>query len=937
MTMPSGPKPRFRPIIRVFVSSTFSDLLHERNALQDHVWPELERYCLLHNFQFQAIDLRWGVPGEAGLDHRTMRICMEELRRSQEVSPQPNFLILLGDRYGWRPLPEEITEAEFQSLKAKATAQGELEALETWYRCDNNAVPPVYVLRSRRPEDRPLGDTNDYTVGTRKTRDNPDAADTPWELVEKALWHIINRAFPPSPANLVGRFRRILGRDKPLPSLVKFQTSATEQEIWHGALRVADAPRHVLAFSREIGNLGAVAEDPRLRDAATGHPGLKDFVNVDESGNTDPLLHEAVQTLKTRLRQMLGENYLEAPERAKLQRTSDSAGQPCLEISTDHLDSLCTQILDRLVPIIQQQIDDYYHVPETVAGASLSGEVLRDLKREREEHERFAAERAPVGVFVGREAEKAKILAYLAGASDRLFIVYGVSGSGKSALLAVAAGEAAAQPGAIVVQRFLGITKRSSDLRSLLVDLCQGLREHFRLADELPTNVRMLEKEFYEQLKNATAQRPIRIFLDALDQLDPADAADSLWWIRSTPLPPHAKLVLSCLSDSDDEVAGRPYAVLKQRGFLTPDNSVAIEHLSPPEAQLLWTRWLDQARRRLTDRQQAAVAARILVPKATAHRQPLYLRILFEESRLWRSYDVPPRLGASLPKLLRSLLDRLSLPAAHGPLVEPALAYLVSARYGLVETELLEILLRDPDYRHKLIAGAQHALPAKAKRIPIALWSRLRYDLAPYLTERGAPGGSVLHFYHRQVGNYAAERFAGTPARRYQWHRRLARYFRRQPWWLESPEEQRRRMQPPYSARPAHVRKITELPDQLLALAREAKAAGLSSETDQAYDWIEGLFQKLPFLEAKNEAGLVFELVGDFSRALDTLPEARAQRRILRLLEEALRRDIHFIARHARDYPQGMFQCLWNSGWWYDCPEAAAALSPLSLRERGRG
>ena len=44
---------------------------------------------------------------------------MEELRRSQEVSPQPNFLILLGDRYGWRPLPEEITEAEFQSLKAE--------------------------------------------------------------------------------------------------------------------------------------------------------------------------------------------------------------------------------------------------------------------------------------------------------------------------------------------------------------------------------------------------------------------------------------------------------------------------------------------------------------------------------------------------------------------------------------------------------------------------------------------------------------------------------------------------------------------------------------------------------------------------------------------------------------------------------------------------
>jgi hypothetical protein len=40
---------------------------------------------------------------EAALDHRPMQICFEELRRSQQISPQPNFLILLGNRYGWRP------------------------------------------------------------------------------------------------------------------------------------------------------------------------------------------------------------------------------------------------------------------------------------------------------------------------------------------------------------------------------------------------------------------------------------------------------------------------------------------------------------------------------------------------------------------------------------------------------------------------------------------------------------------------------------------------------------------------------------------------------------------------------------------------------------------------------------------------------------------
>ena len=80
---------RLLPVIRVFVSSTFSDFRQERDWLQQSVFPELERYCLDRQFQFQAIDLRWGVPGEAGLDHRTMRICFEELRAPSRFRHSP--------------------------------------------------------------------------------------------------------------------------------------------------------------------------------------------------------------------------------------------------------------------------------------------------------------------------------------------------------------------------------------------------------------------------------------------------------------------------------------------------------------------------------------------------------------------------------------------------------------------------------------------------------------------------------------------------------------------------------------------------------------------------------------------------------------------------------------------------------------------------------
>ncbi|MCA9086482.1 MAG: DUF4062 domain-containing protein [Planctomycetaceae bacterium] len=43
MSEPTAPN-RHLPIIRVFVSSTFSDLKHERNALHAKFWPELEPY-----------------------------------------------------------------------------------------------------------------------------------------------------------------------------------------------------------------------------------------------------------------------------------------------------------------------------------------------------------------------------------------------------------------------------------------------------------------------------------------------------------------------------------------------------------------------------------------------------------------------------------------------------------------------------------------------------------------------------------------------------------------------------------------------------------------------------------------------------------------------------------------------------------------------------
>ena len=88
---------------RVFVSSTFSDLKAERNRLQQDVFPRLRDLAAEHGCRFQAIDLRWGISEEASLDQQAMNICLGEIERCQKTSPRPNFIVLLGDRYGWCP------------------------------------------------------------------------------------------------------------------------------------------------------------------------------------------------------------------------------------------------------------------------------------------------------------------------------------------------------------------------------------------------------------------------------------------------------------------------------------------------------------------------------------------------------------------------------------------------------------------------------------------------------------------------------------------------------------------------------------------------------------------------------------------------------------------------------------------------------------------
>ncbi|MBI2301068.1 MAG: hypothetical protein HYU66_19325 [Armatimonadetes bacterium] len=90
----------------------------------------------------------------------------------------------------------------------------------------------------------------------------------------------------------------------------------------------------------------------------------------------------------------------------------------------------------------------------------------------------------------------------------------------------------------------------------------------------------------------------------------------------------------------------------------------------------------------------------------------------------------------------------------------------------------------------------------------------------------------------------------------------------------------------------------------------------------QAWDHAVATLTSLRYCERRAAAGQVFDLAADFRRVCQAMQAEHPWRLNLRLLDQALRRHLHFIGRHREDYPQALFQCLWNEAWWYDTPKA---------------
>lgn len=90
--------------VRLFISSTFTDMHAERDYLIKKIIPRLREKCATRRLHLIEVDLRWGITEEESQSGSTMQLCLSEVYNSQI------FVSMLGARYGWVPSTNQVPD-----------------------------------------------------------------------------------------------------------------------------------------------------------------------------------------------------------------------------------------------------------------------------------------------------------------------------------------------------------------------------------------------------------------------------------------------------------------------------------------------------------------------------------------------------------------------------------------------------------------------------------------------------------------------------------------------------------------------------------------------------------------------------------------------------------------------------------------------------------
>jgi hypothetical protein len=495
------------------------------------------------------------------------------------------------------------------------------------------------------------------------------------------------------------------------------------------------------------------------------------------------------------------------------------------------------------------------------------------LAEESDFHERFMESR--LRVYVGREPINDAIAAFVERDEPAACLVTGPSGSGKSAALArFATDYPQKHPRTLVIPHFIGASPASTNPRQMLRRFCLSLKNSFGFAEDIPQDFNELAPLFRGFLTRIPADRRTVFVLDALNQMDATDNAQSLYWLPKD-LPGHVKIIASCIDEGDkSEPILQAFA---HRTF----QPIPVQALKDSEQRQIIRAVPSLSAKTLDDVQ----VDLLLSNPATSN--PLFLLVTLEELRgfgsfeqldrrivafphpiepdpRWRNWLIKAQQAAgSLPdeQKRQSQLKRLAQIESSLNAVTP-----VADTLTAVFLQVIERLEMDFDRSVvadilTLLAASHHGLQEKELKALTTTQSKhddlfiVLRQLRPYLLNRD----NLIDFYHRNLAEAIARYYFATPKRETQAHTRLANYFRAQ-------------ADPDHSGRwlGKEPRGFTELPHHLDRAQRDAE--------------LHAILDDLGYLDGRCSCGDIHAFIDDFQRL------SRADQPILEVLRRHAQR-----------------------------------------------
>ncbi|XP_033743457.1 NACHT domain- and WD repeat-containing protein 1-like [Pecten maximus] len=700
-----------RSIVRIFISSTFSDMRAERNAIVREATPKLRDFCAEHDLDFQMVDMRWGVTDDSQNDHSVEKICLLEVENCQKISLGPNFVLIKGSRYGFRPIPTEISSEDFTLLTSYTTNPEHTKLLHTWYKKDDNSQPPQYILQPIRSQFTFFGD---YSPGC----DEPRAKDTEnWRQTFEQLQLILRQA-----AKTAADAGKISSS-----ALQEYYQSVTETEIKKGLLDAKDPVAHTMVYSRTFTG---------LNNESLSDKDIKRYIEIKDN-NGELEVDTEIESLRNQLlskikKKLKGSNCHDYEIPWMSGGVDPNANVP----HGKYIESFCNDFQSDMKGLIKDGMADYLPKIRFSGWYTDYAELIHHLQ--------FCNTKCET--FCGQADVLDSVKSYiLTDTSRKPLVLHAPSGAGKTSIMAMIMKNLSSwfkKKNHVAVIRFLGTSPLSTNIYDVLFGVCGQLADIAEIIME-PVSYKNMKNllEYVPRLFRRVAsaiKSPVVILLDSLDQLTANHDAHSLAWLP-TILPSNIKLIVSTLPEE--------HGILDNLKDMLPidDNYIAVSTLSVTTGKEIVNKYLSQRKRTVTDNQ-----LKVLMSYFTQAPGPLYLKLLLDEAVRWRSYT--PEHENVLADAVRSAIKQLfqTLETKFGEVItNHALGYITIAMNGASETEIEDVLSCDDEALNDVYR--YHDPPVEGiVRIPPVLWARLRYDLNEYLVERRTHNKYTLNWYHRQ-------------------------------------------------------------------------------------------------------------------------------------------------------------------------------------------